>query len=199
MESNGELVRAAAGGDQHAWDQLVERFNNLVWAVARSHRLSTSDAADVVQTTWLRLVEHLSRLHDPDRVGAWLATTAKREALRTIRRNSGLVLSDDTALIDPPDTAPAPDARLLKSERNAHLWHSIGQLSARCQALLRMLMADPPPNYEDVAEALDMPIGSIGPTRGRCLQRLRPLIETETTTPNDSSEVMPRDETGDGR
>src|SRR5579862_4969584 len=79
-------LRAAAGGDAKAWDCLVERFNNLVWAVARSHRLSSADAADVSQTTWLRLVENLDRIQQPERLGAWLATTARRESLAAIRR-----------------------------------------------------------------------------------------------------------------
>lgn len=182
MQSNGELVGAAAAGDQRAWDALVDRFGNLVWAVARGHRLSDADAGDVVQTTWLRLVENLGRIHDPERVGAWLATTARRESLRTIRRNGAVVLSDDPAVMDPPDDAQPLDAGMLAAERDARLWRCIGRLSDRCQVLLRVLMTDPPPSYEDVATALDMPIGSIGPTRGRCLERLRPMIEHDERT-----------------
>ncbi|HZG95557.1 MAG TPA: sigma-70 family RNA polymerase sigma factor, partial [Mycobacteriales bacterium] len=84
-ESLTELVRAAADGDQRAWNALVDRFSRLVWAVARQHRLSEADAGDVAQATWLRLVENLASLREPEAVGGWLATTARREALRVIK------------------------------------------------------------------------------------------------------------------
>src|SRR5262245_50547155 len=99
MAEVAELVQAAADGDRDAWDALVDRFNGLVWSVARSHRLSTIDASDVVQTTWLRLVENLGRLQDPERVGAWLATTARRESLRALRHSARQVPTEDV-----PDT-----------------------------------------------------------------------------------------------
>src|SRR4051794_25415750 len=90
-----ELVQAAVAGDQAAWNELVERFQGLVWATSRSYRLSRADAADVAQTTWLRLVENLNRIHDPERLGAWLATTARRECLRHIRLHGREQLSDE--------------------------------------------------------------------------------------------------------
>jgi RNA polymerase sigma factor (sigma-70 family) len=176
-----QLVRAAAAGDQAAWNQLVERFNGLVWSVARAHRLERADAGDVVQTTWLRLVEHLGRLQDPERVGAWLATTARRECLRTLRSSARVVPTEAELLPDPGTDAPLA-AGLLADERDRALWTAFGGLSERCQALLRLLVADPPPSYEDVGAALDMPIGSIGPTRQRCLDRLRGLAETAGVT-----------------
>jgi RNA polymerase sigma factor (sigma-70 family) len=177
----GQLVRDAAAGDQAAWDRLVERFNGLVWAVARAHRLAGADASDVVQTTWLRLVEHLDRLQDPERVGAWLATTARRECLRTLRLSARVLPTETELLPDPGSDAPL-GAALLAEERDRALWEAFGGLSERCQALLRLLVADPPPSYEDVGAALDMPIGSIGPTRQRCLERLRGLAETAGVT-----------------
>jgi RNA polymerase sigma factor (sigma-70 family) len=177
----GQLVRDAAGGDQAAWDRLVERFNGLVWAVARAHRLAGADASDVVQTTWLRLVENLDRVQDPERVGAWLATTARRECLRTLRLSARVVPTETELLPDPGTDAPL-GAALLADERDRALWAAFGGLSERCQALLRLLVADPPPSYEDVGAALDMPIGSIGPTRQRCLERLRGLAETAGVT-----------------
>ena len=177
----GQLVRDAAAGDQAAWDRLVERFNGLVWSVARAHRLAGADASDVVQTTWLRLVENLDRLQDPERVGAWLATTARRECLRTLRL-SARVLPTETELLPDPGTDAPLGAALLAEERDRALWAAFGGLSERCQALLRLLVADPPPSYEDVGAALDMPIGSIGPTRQRCLERLRGLAETAGVT-----------------
>src|SRR5438034_5099746 len=95
-----DLVRGAAAGDQAAWNELVERFQGLVWATSRSYRLSRADAADVAQTTWLRLVEHLDRIHDPERLGAWLATTARRECLRHIRLHGREQLSDETDVFE---------------------------------------------------------------------------------------------------
>lgn len=184
MAEVASLVHAAAAGDRAAWDALVDRYNGLVWSVARSYRLSTVDASDVVQTTWLRLVEHLGRLQDPERVGAWLATTARRECLRTLRHSARMV-----AVEDPPEqvTEPQLDAALLMEERDRALWQAFGGLSERCQALLRLLVADPPPSYDEVSVALDMPVGSIGPTRQRCLDRLRGLAEGEGVTTSDTS------------
>src|SRR3954449_1219324 len=114
MAEVADLVRAAAEGDRDAWDALVDRFNGLVWSVARSHRLSTVDASDVVQTTWLRLVEHLGRLQEPERVGAWLATTARRESLRTLRHSARQVPTDEV----PEQVAETRvDSALLVEER----------------------------------------------------------------------------------
>lgn len=170
----GALVQAAARGDQAAWDALVERFANLVWSVARAHRLGDADAADVSQTTWLRLVEHLDRLRDPDRVAGWLATTARNECLRVLRKSGRQVpTGDDRDLDAGTDDDAAPDLPLLTAERDSGLWRAFATLAPRCQTLLRVLMADPPPAYDEIAAMLDMPVGSIGPTRGRCLEHLR--------------------------
>ena len=115
------LLARARDGDQTAWDALVDAYTNLLWSVARAHRLDTADAGDAVQTAWLRLVENLDRIHDPERLGAWLATTTRRECLRILRR-SGRVVPSDEALADVPDSsAPALDARLLLEERDAAL------------------------------------------------------------------------------
>ena len=169
------LVRAAAAGDQQAWDAIVNRFGGLVWSIARAHRLSTADAADVCQTAWLRLVENMGRLREPDRVGAWLATTTRNECLRTIRRAGRQVPTDIDQEIDlrtgPP--SPALDERLLAGERGTELWQAFERISERCQLLLRLLITDPPTPYEEIGALLDMPLGSIGPTRARCLEHLR--------------------------
>ena len=178
MEQTGlaELVRAASAGDQRAWEGLIGRFGGLVWSVARAHGLSRADAADVSQTAWLRLVEHLHRLRDPERVGTWLASTARHEALRTLRRaRRQLPVGDDAELERSGPPVDSPEARTLAAERSDILWRAFAALPPRCQTLLRVLMADPPPSYQQVAVAMDMPIGSIGPTRARCLERLRQL------------------------
>jgi RNA polymerase sigma factor (sigma-70 family) len=169
------LVRCAVEGDQHAWNELVEEFGGLVWATARGYRLSHADAAEVSQITWLRLVENLDRLHDPGRVGAWLATTARHECIRQLRRTSRVIPSAD--LPEHVGESGTPDEELLAAERERALWSAMERLPARDRKLLRMLVADPTPSYAEISAALQMPIGSIGPTRARALQRLRSQME----------------------
>ncbi|MGH9076864.1 MAG: RNA polymerase sigma factor [Acidimicrobiales bacterium] len=171
-----DLVRAAAGGDQRAWNALVDRFASTIWAIARSHRLGTSDASDVSQTTWLRLVENLDRINQPERVGAWLATTARRESLRVLRQSGRQAAAGDdleTAADPAPDLSP--DHRLLCAERDRMVSGLVEQLPARSRLLLQFLSADSPMSYYHISEAMGMPIGSIGPTRGRALDQLRRL------------------------
>lgn len=183
----GPLLEAAAAGDGAAWDSLVERFTGLLWATARAHRLSSADAADVVQTTWLRLVENLGRIQDPERLGGWLATTARRECLVVLRRSHREPPIGDERLLDSvPDQRSPLDAALLADERDAALWRVFAELPDRCRRLLRVLLADPAPSYAEVAEALEMPVGSIGPTRQRCLSSLRVLaVESGALDPGD--------------
>ena len=176
IDAVARLVECAAAGDEHAWQGLVDEFSGLVWAVTRAHRLSEADGADVAQTTWLRLVEHLDRLDEPARVGAWLATTTRRECLRVLRRSTRLVPHGDE-LPEPTDEGPAHDAALLIRERDVTLWTAFARLSDRDRALLRMLIADPAPSYEEIGAALGMSIGSIGPTRARALEALRRAVE----------------------
>jgi RNA polymerase sigma factor (sigma-70 family) len=168
-----DLLHSAAAGAQSAWNEIVRRYERLVWSVARTYRLSNADAADAVQTTWLRLVEHLAAIRDPDRLGAWLATTTRRESLRlaTRRRREQTDVADDQ-LAQLPDSGPGVEDSLLATERDRLVKRALGQLDDRCQRLLRVLSMSPPPRYDAVAEAFGMPIGSIGPTRGRCLTRL---------------------------
>lgn len=178
-----DLVSRAADGDQVAWDQLVADLTGLLWAVARGNGLDGADAADVVQTTWLRLAENLHRLRDPERVSAWLVTTARRESLRTLRGAQrdvpvGVeVLGADCAVGD--DLAEP----LLQAEQGARLWGAFSTLPTLCRSLLRVLLADPAPSYAEVSAALDMPVGSIGPRRQRCLERLRTVFEQPAGDP----------------
>jgi len=171
------VLASAAAGDQAAWDILVDRYSSLLWSVARGFRLGSADAGDAVQLTWLKLVENLDRIQDPDRLAGWLATTVRRECLQLIRRNSRTRPMPDTGLPEVADTAPPVDDRLLRRERDTELWRTFAQLSESCQRLLRVLTAVPAPAYLEVAAALEMPIGSIGPTRQRCLSRLRQLVD----------------------
>jgi len=167
-----ELVREARDGDESAWSALVDRFEGLVWATTRAHRLPQPAAADVTQTTWLRLVENLDRIKDPERLGAWLATTARRECLRHIRLRSRELQVEDDSLFEAP-THESLDTRMIDRERYDALWRAFARLGERCQALLRLLSAPDPPSYEEIGAALGMPIGAIGPTRSRCLEKLR--------------------------
>jgi RNA polymerase sigma factor (sigma-70 family) len=166
------MVRAATGGDQQAWHELVARYSGLVWSVARAHRLDSADAADVAQATWVKLVERIDGLDDPSAVGAWLATTARRECLAVLRRRKRQQPYDELPEGGIADDA-ATDARLLADERAALVWRAFATLPDRDRALLRLLASDPKPSYEQIGAALGMPIGSIGPTRGRALERLR--------------------------
>lgn len=164
--------RAAASSDEAWWQRLVDRYSSLLWAVTRAHHLSHNDAADVVQTSWLRLFEHRANIRNPDGIGAWLATTARRECLRSLRHATRCHPSDTLdVLID--EEVPGADARLLRAERDAALRNAFERLPRRDQTLLGMLTADPRPSYEEIAAALGMAIGAIGPERGRALKRLR--------------------------
>lgn len=176
-ERSAELVQAAAAGDPLAWRELVDAYVALIWKITMGHRLSVGDAADVSQTTWLRLLENIDRLQDPSRVGAWLATTARRECLRVLGQSRRCLLtSDDNAFDGDGDAVPPVDAAILAHERDDAVRDAVRRLPPRCQELLSLLMMDPPPSYEEIAAALDMPIGSIGPTRGRCLKRLNDML-----------------------
>jgi RNA polymerase sigma factor (sigma-70 family) len=166
------LISAANGGDEAAWEAIVDRFSGLVWSIARAHRLGPGDAADVAQTTWLRLVENLDRIKDPERLGGWLATTARRECLRHIRLRGRELATGEESVFEAHSEDHA-EQRLITRERNAALRRAFARISERCQALLRLLAAPEELSYEEISAALDMPVGAIGPTRARCLDQLR--------------------------
>jgi RNA polymerase sigma factor (sigma-70 family) len=168
------LVVRAADGDQHAWDEIVERYTPLVYSICTRYRLGRHDIEDVGQTLWLLLVEHLGQLREPAALPGWVATTAARECMRVVKaasksewrgagRDDSLQFVDDRAI----------DEEILMAELNAGLRAAFAELSERCQQLLSMLISDPPHSYAAIHEALGIPIGSIGPQRARCLDRLR--------------------------
>jgi RNA polymerase sigma factor (sigma-70 family) len=168
------LVVRATAGDQVAWDEIVERYAPLVYGICTRYRLSRHDIEDVGQTVWLLLVEHLDKLREPAALPGWLATTTARECLRVVaaanktelRRNER---DESTWFVDDK----AIDEEILMAERNAGLRAGFAELPARCQQLLSMLISDPPSSYASIHDALGIPVGSIGPQRARCLDRLR--------------------------
>jgi RNA polymerase sigma factor (sigma-70 family) len=173
-----EWVRRAATGDLYAWNRLVDQYSRLIWSITSSFKLTESDAADVVQTTWMRLIEHIDRIEQPARVGSWLASTARNECLRHVAARKRVVLVHEDEEFDAADQhGPEVDEALLASERARDVRQAMSHLPPQWQRLMEMLMADPPVSYAEISDQLGVPIGSIGPTRGRCLARLRVLLE----------------------
>jgi len=167
-----ELVSAARQGDEQAWSALVDRFAGLVWHVIRGFRLPNAVGEDIYQTAWLRLAENLDRIRKPESLGGWLAQTARNECLRSLKVGGRENLRDDLEIDLADDTAPV-ERGVDDEERDEILWQAFASLSEACQRLLRLLIADPPLAYEQVSDLLGMSIGSIGPTRARCLAKLR--------------------------
>src|SRR5580658_2729286 len=172
-----EVMTAAVSGDPRAWEQLTSRFGSMIMGIARGCRLNDADVGEVHQTTWLRLVENIGRIEHKERVGSWLATTARRESLRLLRKRSRIAFDRDALAHLADEDAPALDAGPLAEERASVVREAYAQLPPRCQRLLSLLSGDVPPSYKEISEMLGMPIGSIGPTRGRCLERLGRIIE----------------------
>jgi RNA polymerase sigma factor (sigma-70 family) len=167
------LLAAAARSDQSAWDEIVERYSPMLVSVVARFRLSAAQIDDVAQTVWLRLVEHLGDVRDPQALPGWIATTARRESLRVLaaqRRSLPLSEQAEAGLVA---DAPAPDEELLLSERREALLAGLAELPTRMRELLFLLLQDPPLTYIQIAERTGMPVGSIGPTRARALERLR--------------------------
>lgn len=182
----GALVRTAVDGDAAAWKALVEGLSPLVWSVVRSHRLSDADAHEVYQTVWFRFAQHLGRIREPEKAGAWLASTARHECLKVLKSLRRLTPTDDPQLLDRVSEDRTPEQSFLdledaaaETERIRHLWQEFEELGDRCRQLLRVLMASPPPSYQEVSSALGIAVGSIGPLRQRCLRRLRARLEAQ--------------------
>lgn len=170
------LVARATDGDQDAWDEIVERFAPLVWSICTRYRLSSQDSQDVGQTVWLLLVEQLGRLREPAALPGWLATTTHRECLRVLRvarsRNQLAWTTLDDESRQYPDDVEIEE-ELIAAEWAAALRAAFAELPPQCQQLLSMLISDPPSSYVEISAALGMKLGSIGPQRARCLQRMR--------------------------
>jgi RNA polymerase sigma factor (sigma-70 family) len=181
-----QLVRRAAEGDQASWECLVDKYARLVWAITRDFKLGESDAADVAQATWLRLLEHIDRIQYPERVGSWLAATARNECLRSLASRKRVVLAHDDMMLEGiAALGPDVDEGLLAAERAQAVREALTHLPRRWQQLLELLMSDPPVPYAEISDQLGLPMGSIGPTRRRCLARLQVLMHPRSTSPGD--------------
>ena len=174
-DSIAELVQRANEGDSTAWNQLVDRYLPLVMSVMRSYRLGDKDCEDVCQTVWLRLVENLGRIREPRAIPAWIVRTTKNEALRVSRQRLKSVPVDvaEGSLLDRVPDAAELDLHLLQAERDQAIRDGLAMLSHQQRQLLLLLVADPPVPYESIGQQLGMAVGSIGPTRARCLEKLR--------------------------
>lgn len=168
-----ELAAGAARLDARAWEGLVNRYGRMVHSIARAHGLSEADAADVGQTVWLRLLEHRDRIRQPERVGGWLATTARNESLRVARQRQRTSPVEDLDLLGLVDDASDSVSAVEAEEQASHLRAALATLPDQQQDLLHQLMADPRPSYVEVSTRLGIPMGSIGPTRQRGLRALR--------------------------
>ncbi len=175
VESNADLLAAAARGDGDAWAGLVDQFSGLVYSVARSYRLGPASTDDVVQTVWLRLAEHAGRIRDPERLAGWLATTTRNESVRAVRSRQRIAPLGDMTEFETASPAGVDDD-LLDAETLDEVLTAFAALDEETQRFLRLLCADPPLDYKTISEITGRPIGSIGPTRARCLKKLRNLL-----------------------
>jgi RNA polymerase sigma factor (sigma-70 family) len=170
-----DLVARARNGDKQAWDALVERYAPLIWSICRRHGLGDDDAEDVGQNVWLKLVSQLETIRVPAALPGWLATTTRRECSRLLRAAPG---ARDTGHADgtqaiPDNHAPTAEEELFAAERHAALREALTHLPPCCQQLITLLAQDPPASYAQISTILGLPAGSIGPTRARCLDKLR--------------------------
>ena len=170
-----DLVTRATNGDKRAWDLLIERYSPLIWSICRRHRLGQADAEDVGQSVWLNLLERLDKVRDPAALPGWLSTTARRECLRVLGRARGPHPSGPVPDLEniPDEHARTAEQELLVAERHAALREAFAALHPDAQQLIILLAADPPVPYAEISARLGIPVGSIGPNRGRCLNKLR--------------------------
>jgi len=191
------LVIRASGSDQSAWFEIVDRYAPLVWSICNRYQLSSQDSEDVGQTVWLLLVEQLGNLREPAALPGWLAKTTAHECLRVVtaaRKSERLGTRLDDAMQFVDDAVI--EEEVVTAERNACLRAAFTELPARCQHLLAMLLADPPRPYAEISAMLDIPVGSIGPQRGRCLDRLRRSPELIALVAGDMGVAVPGGEPG---
>ena len=174
-----DLLDAARGGSEDALGQITAELSPVLWHVARAAGLGADDAEDVVQTVWERLLSHLADIRVPQALVSWLVVTAKHEAWRMRSHGRRQLPADQEWLTELPDHTVGTEQQIVLDEQQRALWRAVGKLSAQCQELLRIVAFVPRPDYQAVSAALGMPVGSIGPTRGRCLEKIRNLLADE--------------------
>jgi RNA polymerase sigma factor (sigma-70 family) len=170
-----DLVTRARTGEKQAWDALVERYAPLIWCICRRHRLGAAGAEDVGQSVWVQVLDHLDKIRDPAALPGWLATTTRRECLRVLRAAPGAISAVQMLNAEniPDEQADTAGQELLAAERHVALREAFSHLPPHCQRLMAMLIADPPASYAEISTKLGIPVGCIGPKRGRCLDKLR--------------------------
>ncbi|WBB78430.1 sigma-70 family RNA polymerase sigma factor [Micromonospora sp. WMMD882] len=174
------LVAACQAGDQAAWAELIGAYSSVPWSVARSFRLRTADCEDVCQVTWLRVVENIHRLREPEKLASWLVTIARREAMKQLERDRRQVPIGDNSPFDAwPDAAAVVEETILDRSPDVRLMAAFRGLEKQHQALLAMLLREPAMSYDEISAALGIPRGSIGPTRNRLLRRLRESVQPQ--------------------
>ena len=174
--SVADLLLAAGSGDRSAWDELIVRYAGLVNSTVSRFRLQESDRADVVQSTWLRLLIHSTTIRDPEKLGGWLSTTAKREALAVIRR-SRREIATESAGDETAASHPSPEDVVILAETRAAVRAAVDGLTGRRRLLVDALFSDAGQTYDDVSRHAGMPVGSIGPTRRRVLRELHRRLD----------------------
>jgi RNA polymerase sigma factor (sigma-70 family) len=172
-----DLLPRAGDGDPRAWEEILRRYSTLVSATVRSFRLQDADTLDAVQTTWLRLAENAHRIRHPDRLGAWLATTARRECLRILRHTTPIPRLSKTVQEAATDPSTGPEHNAIEADKKRWLWKHVDELPPRRRTLLRALFTDNPQPYAEIATIAGIPPGGIGPTRNRALQQLRERLD----------------------
>jgi RNA polymerase sigma factor (sigma-70 family) len=172
-----DLLPLAGDGDPKAWEEILHRYSTLVWATVRSFRLQDADTRDAVQTTWLRLAENAHRIQHPQRLGAWLATTARRECLRILHHIRSIPHFSQTVQETATDPSTGPEHLAIEAETTQWLWAHVDDLPPRRRTVLRALFTDNPAPYAEIATTIGIPPGGIGPTRNRALQQLRERLD----------------------
>jgi RNA polymerase sigma factor (sigma-70 family) len=182
--SDSDLIAACRDGEEAAWDALVARYERLVYTIPSRYGLTPAEINDVFQSVWLALLKNLENLRQPDRIAAWLVTTTRRECWERRRgvNYEKVITSDlDDQIVRAKSEEPSPDEIVATYEKHEALRRAMDKMDSRCRRLLRLLYFDPSiPSYADVASKLNMPIGSIGPLRARCLKKLRKILVDST-------------------
>ncbi len=179
---SGDAFARWRDGDRAAIDDLVREMTPVLWHVVRAYRLDEDVCEDVIQFTWLTLVRKADSVDNPRAVASWLIITARRQAWRVASRNRREDATDEEVLAPALPTSRPAETEAIEADDNHRLWSAVAKLNERCQRLLRVIAFDDKPDYKHISDDLGMPVGSIGPTRRRCLEKLKSVIAGEEAT-----------------